>query len=203
MRISRAILQKSLVKPFYRQHSIVLVVLFIFLFSAIGLFECDGPQFFHFSMSRGMHINAHLIQLVIIVGILYAKITEQFAVNKLQRPEYSFLQLLLLVKSKELYWLLVWVQFLVFIPIIIYLFIFFAVGIYLHAYLFCLFIPIYLTSIMGVCVRKYFKVIQHSGNDNLGRNGIFFHENRVAASGKKFVRIIRRIKNYFGLPGNI
>jgi hypothetical protein len=163
MSITRSILIKLFVKPFYRQHAGLFVFLFIIMFGVVGIL--DGAKFtdYHFFLIKGILQNPFLFLLVLFFWLLYSKKTEQFILNILQSPEFSFLQILSLLDNKKLYSLLVWIQFMLFLPIVFYILIIFAAGIYMHAYMMCIIILTYLISLILICARWYMYVIQIPG----------------------------------------
>jgi len=164
MSITRTILIKSFVKPFYRQHAGLFVFLFIVLFGAVGMVDGAGLKDFHFSLIQGMLKNTFLFLLVFFAWFLYSKKTEQFIFNTLRRPDFSFLHILSRVENKKLYSWLLWTQFLIFLPIVFYIVLIFTAGIYLHAYPACVLILLYLIAIIGISAAKYFYFIQNPGN---------------------------------------
>jgi hypothetical protein len=163
MSISRTILIKSFVKPFYRQHAGLFVFLFTLMFGVVSVI--DGAKFtdYHFFLIQGMLENHFLFALVLLLWILYAKKTEQFIVNVLRSPDYSFLNTLSLLEGKKLYCLLLWIQFLLLLPIVLYACIIFVAGCYLHEYTKCLFILLYIISICLICGGWYLYIIQNPG----------------------------------------
>ncbi|HEY8733018.1 MAG TPA: hypothetical protein VIL90_00540, partial [Puia sp.] len=133
MNITRIILIKSFVKPFYRRHAGLFVFAFILLFGTVGMVDGAGLMAFHLSFVQSILKNADILLVVLFIWFLYAKKTTQFIINIVRSPEFSFLQILSRIDSKKLFGLLVWVQFLLFLPIIFYIIIIFAVCIYLHS----------------------------------------------------------------------
>jgi hypothetical protein len=173
MSITRTILIKSFVKPFYRQHAGLFVFLFIILFGAVGMVDGAGLQDFHFSLIQGMLKNTFLFLLVFFAWFLYSKKTEQFIINILRRPDHSFLHMLSRVENRKLFRWLLGTQFLMFLPVVFYIVVIFTAGIYLHAYLACVLILLYLISIIGLSAGRYFHFIQNPGKYASIRTGIF------------------------------
>jgi hypothetical protein len=163
MSISRTLLIKTFVKPFYRQHAGLFVFLFTIMFGVVSVI--DGAKFtdYHFFLIQGMMRNSFLFLLVLLLWFLYTKKSEQFVVNILMRPDYSFLNVLSLLESKRLYRMLVWIQFLLILPIIIYACIIFAAGFYMHEYIKCLLILLYIIGICLISARWYLYYIQNPG----------------------------------------
>jgi hypothetical protein len=171
MSITRAILIKSFVKPFYRQHAGLFVFIFIALFGAVGIVDGAGLMAFHLSLVQGMFNNFSLLLLVFLVWLLYAKKTEQFFVNILRRSEFSFLQMLSRIATKKLFWLLVWIQLLLFFPIVFYMTIIFAAGIYLHAWGTCFLVLLFISALILACSGWYLYQIQHPGKFTVTKTG--------------------------------
>ena len=194
MSIIRRILVKTFVKPFYRQHAGLFAFLFILMFGVVGVI--DGAKFtdYHFALIQGMLKNPFLFLLVLFLWLLYAKKTEQFIVNILRRPDFSFLQMLSRLESKTLFWLLVGVQLQLFIPIILYILIILVTGIYLHAYLSCLIIGFYFISLCLINARWYLFVIQNPGRSLQSTTGNLFFKKWEPPYWSLFTRYIGRDK---------
>lgn len=159
MSISRVILVKSLVKPFYRQHAGLFVFVFTMMFGIVSV--VDGAKFtdYHFFLIQGMMRNHFFFVLVLLLWLLYAKKTEQFVTNIFQRPDHSFLNILSLLTRKRLYGLMLWIQFLLLLPVFLYAIIIFAAGCYMHEYAKCVLILIYVGSICLIASAWYMFVI--------------------------------------------
>jgi hypothetical protein len=194
MNITRTILIKSFVKPFYRQHAGLFVFLFIILFGAVGMVDGAGLRDFHFSLIQGMLKNIFLFLLVFLVWFLYSKRTEQFIFNTLKRPDFSFLHMLSRIENKKLFGWLLWTQFLIFLPIVFYIMIIFTEGIYLHAYLACILILIYLIAIIGLSAGRYFAFIQNPGKYTVFHKGMFTRKAGGISYSKLFIRHILKSK---------
>jgi hypothetical protein len=163
MSISRTILIKVLVKPFYRQHAGLFIFLFTLMFGVVSVI--DGAKFtdYHFFLIQGMMKNPYLFLLVLFIWLLYAKKSEQFIVNILLRPDYSFLNLLSLMDGKKLFRLLFRIQFLLILPIVFYACIIFIAGFYMREFAKCMIIFLYIISICLISARWYLFIIQNPG----------------------------------------
>ncbi|HEY4935893.1 MAG TPA: hypothetical protein VII44_04900, partial [Puia sp.] len=168
--------------------------LFIFLFTLMfGVVSViDGANFtdYHFFLIQGMLKNPFLFLLVLLLWLLYAKKSEQFIVNIIRRPDFSFLNILSLLDGKKLYRLLVWVQFLLLLPIVFYAFIIFASGFYTHEYIKCLIILLYIISICLISALWYLFIIQNPGNSTGTMNGKFSLKTRETPYWSLFIRYI-------------
>lgn len=190
MSISRALLVKTFVKPFYRQHAGLFVFLFTIMFGVVSVI--DGAKFtdYHFFLIQGMMKNSLLFLLVLLVWYLYTKKSEQFVVNILLRPDYTFLNVLSLLDNKRLYRILVWIQFLLILPVILYASIIFAAGLYMHEYIKCLFILIYIITICLISARWYMFYIQNPGKTTVVMKKIFSFKIRETPYWNLFIRYI-------------
>jgi hypothetical protein len=163
MNITKTILIKSFVKPFYRQHAGLFIFLFTLMFGVVSVLDRAKFTDYHFFLIKGMLENPFLFLLVFFLWFLYTKKAEQFVVNTLRRPDYSFLHMLSLMDSKKIYWLLVWIQFLLFLPVTLYAMIIFATGIYLHEFAKCLIVLFYIITLCLICAKWYLFLIQNPG----------------------------------------
>jgi hypothetical protein len=190
MSFSRTILIKTIVKPFYRQHAGLFVFLFTIMFGVVSVI--DGAKFtdYHFFLIQGMMRNSFLFLLVLLLWFLYTKKSEQFVVNILMRPDYSFLNTLSLLDSKRLYRMLVWIQILLILPIILYAFIIFAAGFYMHEYIKCLLILLYIVLICLISARWYLFCIQNPGRQAWTMSKLFSFKISETPYWSLFVRYI-------------
>ncbi len=163
MSISRTILIKSFVKPFYRQHAGLFVFLFTLMFGVVSVI--DGAKFtdYHFSLIQGMMKNQFFFLLVLLLWLLYAKKSDQFIVAILRRPDYSFLNILSLLNRKYLYKLMIWIQFLLLLPLVLYACIILVAGCYMHEYTKCLLVSIFITSLCLIGSARYLFIIYNPG----------------------------------------
>jgi hypothetical protein len=172
MSITRTIMIRSFVKPFYLQNAGFFIFLFIILFGAVGTVDGAGLFDFHYSLIRGLLGNAFLFGLVLFAWFLYMKKTEQFIIDTVRRPDFSFLNMLSMLDGRKLYWLLVWVQFLLFLPVIFYALIIIAEGLYLRNYFACLIVGLYLLAICMAGAGWYFVNLRSPGKTFLAIKGI-------------------------------
>jgi hypothetical protein len=194
MSITRTILMKSFVKPFYRQHAGLFVFLFILMFGAVGRVDRAGLLDYHLSLVQGMLKNPFLFLLVLFLWFLYAQKSVQFIVSTLRRPDFSFLQILSLPDGKNIFGLLLWVQFLLFVPIVIYILIICIAGTYLHLYLPCLIVLAYFLALWFVSSRWYLFVIQNPGRFSPAGIGKSYIKSRQTPYWSLFVRYIGKDK---------
>src|SRR5664279_3763987 len=143
MRITRTVLLKPMIKPFYRRHAGLFALLFVILFGVVAVTNAAKFTGYHLFLIPGLFKNPILYLLVSFLWLLYAMNAEQFISNILRSPDHRFLKILVLLDSRKLYWVLVWIQFLLLLPIVLFLLLIFAAGIYLHVYSGCIFILLY------------------------------------------------------------
>jgi hypothetical protein len=163
MKINHTILIRFIIKPFYRQHAGFFTFLFIVLFGAVGRVDGAGLFDYHFSLIRSMFKNSFVLLLILFLWLLYAKKCEQFILNILRRPEYSFLQMFDQIETKKMYLQLIMVQILLFLPIIAYAILIGIAGIQLHAYMPLGILLFYLVSLCLLSARWYLYHIQNPG----------------------------------------
>ena len=170
MSITRSILIKSIVKPFYQRHAGLLIMIFVLMFGIVNILDRAKFTDYHFFLIKGLLSNPFLFVLVLILWLLYIKKTEQFTINTLQSPEYSFLHLLSVLNKKSLYSLLMGMQALLLLPVLVYASIIIPTGIYLRAYAGCLIILIFLFFTMLISARIYLNSIFNPGKTIPGKN---------------------------------
>jgi hypothetical protein len=190
MSITRTLLVKTFVKPFYRQHAGLFVFLFTIMFGIVSVLDRAKFTDYHFYLIKGMLTNPGFFLLVLLIWFLYTKKTEQFVVNILMRPDYSFLNILALLDSKRLYRMLVGIQFLLLLPVILYSCIIFAAGFYLHAYIKCLLILLYIIAICLISARSYLYYLQNPGRQAWTMRNIFSFKVSETPYWSLFIRYI-------------
>ncbi len=163
MTISRSILVRSFVKPFYQRHAGLFVMVFVLMFGIVNILDRAKFTDYHFFLIKGLLTNPFLFVLVLFLWLLYIKKTEQFTLNTLLSPEYSFLHILSVLEQKKLYYLMTGMQSLLLLPVLIYAAIIIPTGIYLHAYTGCLIIVIYLAAGILISARIYVTAILKPG----------------------------------------
>jgi hypothetical protein len=166
MNITRTVLFKSFVKPFYRQHAGFFVFLFVILFGAVGVVDGAGIFEYHYSLIRGLLNNPLFFLLVLFLWLLYAIKIQQFVVAAIKKPEYSFLQALLLLDRSPLFWNMFRVQFLLFLPITCYAGLICSAAVYLHAYISGLFIFIFVLTLCLTSAYWNLSVLENPGQNN-------------------------------------
>jgi hypothetical protein len=163
LKIVRTILFRSFVKPFYRQHAGFFTFLFIVLFGAVGVVDGAGLFDYHYSLIRAILINPYIFLLVLFIWLLYAKKCEQFVLNTIKNPEFSFLNMLSVIDGKRLFGFILFVQILLFMPAIAYALIICTAGFYLHAYLTSGAILLYIPAVCLLSARWYMFQIKNPG----------------------------------------
>lgn len=121
MNIQRRVLFSSLVKPFYRQHAVLFCFFFYMMTLAVGRANGVGLLEYHYSLIRGMLTNPPFLLAVLVAWLLYAIKCSQFIALTLRKSAFSYLYLLSLENGKKVYWLLLQVQLVLFLPVFSYL----------------------------------------------------------------------------------
>jgi hypothetical protein len=121
------ILQKSIVREFYRRNAGQLLLLFILFFGAVGELEgtakYTGPLYqFHYQYALivGLLSSHTLSILVALAWLFYAERCAHFVLSTLKKTDFSFLYLLNQLPPKKNFGLLFRLQLLLFLPILLY-----------------------------------------------------------------------------------
>jgi hypothetical protein len=163
MRITRTVLLKSMIKPFYRRHIALFALLFVILLGVVAVTNAAKFTGYHLFLIPVLLKSPILYLLVSFLWLLYAMNAEQFISNILRSPDHSFLKILMLMDSRKLYFMFIWIQFLLLLPIVLFLLLIFAAGIYLHVYSGCIFILLYFILLLLFYARWQQYKIQHPG----------------------------------------
>lgn len=163
MNITRIILVKSLVKPYFRQNGGLILFLYFMMFLVVGELDSAGPLAYHYSLIRATLTDPGILILVSIAWLIYARKCERFIVRTLGRPDYQFLYILSRRHAGSVYLLLLWAQFLLFLPVTFYVSIIVGVGIHQHWYAPVLLVILYLAGLFLLCARWYLYLLQNPG----------------------------------------
>ncbi|OQP42781.1 hypothetical protein A4H97_11495 [Niastella yeongjuensis] len=163
MNIQRRILFKSLVTPFYRQNAALLVFVYYMMTLAIGRANGVGLLEYHYSLIRGMLTNAPFLLAVLGLWLTYAIKCGQFVTNTLQKPAFSYLYQLSLLNVRKVYWLLLQVQLMLFLPVLSYLVAVMGIGYHEHWIPFANLAFLFVVFVCAVCAGWYLYLLQRQG----------------------------------------
>jgi hypothetical protein len=127
----------------------------------VGRANDAGLLEYHLSLIRGILINPAIFLLVLLAWFLYAWKCRQFIVLMLRKPEFSFLHILSFTRTVRIYRLLLEVQFLLFLPVILYAAIVAGVGFYEHWNQPVVWMLLYVLAICGVNAHRYLYLLQN------------------------------------------
>ena len=167
MSITRTVLLKSLVIPFYKQNAGLFAFLLFIMVAAVGRANGVGLLEYHFSLIQGILTNFQFLLFVLCAWFLYALKCSQFIVDKLGQRDYVFFSLLSLKKPITVFGNLLLVQILILLPVMLYAAINLWIGVLHHWWahgivimLFFAFISIF--SVIGYQFRLSYPGIQRS-----------------------------------------
>ncbi len=135
MNITRTILLKSLVWPFYRQNAGLFAFLIFIMVAAVGRANDAGLLEYHLSLIQAITTNKAFLIFTLLVWMLYALKCMRFTTDSIAKKENAFLSVLSLKKSGEVTGLLLLVQVLLLLPILTYAGITVAVGLFFHRWI--------------------------------------------------------------------
>jgi len=162
-----SVVVRSMVLPFYRQNGGLLAFLFFMMVLAVGRANDVGLLEYHFSLIRGMLTTVAFLGFVLGAWLLYAWKCAQFVERLLLKPEFSFLYLLAQVDRTRAYRGLLWVQVLLFLPVLSYAVIVLAVGYRHHWYVGSTGVLVFN---LGVCLGAAHRYVMLVGKPGVGRS---------------------------------
>lgn len=163
MSAARTILVKCLVKPFYRQNAGLLTFFLFMMLGAVGRANEAGLLEYHYALMRGMLMNPTILILVCAAWFLYAKKCEQFVAHTIRRQDFSFLNLLSQMESKRAYRLLLYIQLLLFLPVILYALVVAGVGFYNQWHLQVILMLLYNLVLCSAIAAWWLYLVQNPG----------------------------------------
>jgi hypothetical protein len=123
MNITKTILIKSLVYPFYRQNAGLFAFGIFIMVAMVGRANGVGLLEYHLSLIQGLMTNLPFLLFVLVAWFLYALKCQQFITDTLSTQDHNFLFLLSLKKQAPVFRMLLIVQILLLFPVLIYAFI--------------------------------------------------------------------------------
>ena len=161
--MKRTVLFKSLVKTFYRQNAGQLAFLFFFMVLSVGRANDVGLLEYHYSLIKGMLTNPSFLGVVLLAWCIYAWKCVRFVAFMLRRPEFSFLSLLSLPDGWQVYWLLLFVQGLLFLPVSLYAVVMLGVGFHEHWYGSTALVGVFILAVCGISAAWYLHLLRIPG----------------------------------------
>ena len=126
------VLRKGIITPFYRSHAGFLIFVFLVMF---GTVESRYLVNYHETLILGMFNSSVFMLCVIIVWILYSLKILLYILSLLRKPEYAFLNNLILIPKSKAFAQMAIVVFSCFLPVIVYSIFIYSVGISRHYYI--------------------------------------------------------------------
>lgn len=128
MNLRRSLLAASVIKPFYREKAGLLIFVYYIMFLAVGKANGVALKEYHYSLIRGMLNDTTFLLSVFAAWSVYASMCSQFVVRTFRKPEFAYLNMLLLLDPVKLYVLLLSVHAILFAPVLSYVIVILAVG---------------------------------------------------------------------------
>jgi hypothetical protein len=157
------LLIKTVVKPYYRQNAGLFLFAFLILIGVMGRLKGRGWIVSHYLLMLGFLGDAGFLLFVLFIWLLYAMKCAGFMTELLQRPEYSFLNMLLRLDKNKSYGLLLFVQVFLFLPVLLYVFAAVGVSVYQHWYITAAVVLLYNVTVCLVSAWWYRHYLQHPG----------------------------------------
>jgi hypothetical protein len=160
---AQTILLKTLVKPYYRQNGGLFIFVYFILIVAVGRANEAGLLEYHYALIRGMLTNPVIFILVLVAWLFFAGKCQQFVERTLRNEEFSFLSLLSLLNAKRVYGLLLQLQFIIFLPVTLYVLVIIGVGFHQHWYGPVMLVIFYISGTCFTSAGWYLYLLQNPG----------------------------------------
>jgi hypothetical protein len=148
-----AIVNKTLVFSFYRQHAGFFLFLFIVFF---GIVAPSQQLAYHYALIRGILAARVFLAVVGFAWLLYAWKVVQFVLRVLNSSEGLFLTRLRALDGMRCYWLLLRVQHRLFLPVSGYAVAIMAIGVYRGAWMAAAAVGLYVLGICGLAAGLFY-----------------------------------------------
>jgi hypothetical protein len=163
MSIQRSVLFSSVVKPFYRKNAALLGFFTYMMTLAVGRANGVGLLEYHYALIRGIMTSNSFMAVVLVAWLLYAIKCSQFIAATLQKPAFSYLYMLSLTNTRNLYWLLLQAQLVLFLPVLSYVIVMMGVGYYKHWYVQSNLLLLYNLAVCAVSARVHLYLLRNRG----------------------------------------
>jgi hypothetical protein len=125
---------KLLAIPFYRQHAGLFTFLVFIMVFCVGNVDSGALLDYHYSLIQGMLTSQPFLFAILVAWSLYALHCIQYVARTIRRPDYQVLGVLAQVSFPRLFGMSMVLQVILFAPVLIYVLIMVAVGLYHHWY---------------------------------------------------------------------
>jgi hypothetical protein len=163
MSIQPSLLFKSLVLSFYRQYAALFCFVYFIMFLSVGRANGVGLLEYHFALIQGMLLKTSFLLLVFAIWLAYGLRCIHFIMATLNKPPFSYLYLSSQLPAGRLYWLLLQVQLMLFLPILSYLVAIVGVGYRQHWYATANLSVLYLLLLCVISAGWYWYLLRHPG----------------------------------------
>jgi hypothetical protein len=189
-----AIVNKTIVGLFYRQHAGFFLVLFIVSF---GIVAPSQQLAYHYALIRGM-LEAPVFLLVVgFAWLLYAGKVVQFVLRVMDSPEGLFLARLRALDGIRCYWLLLRVQHRLFLPVSGYALAIIGVAVYRGARVTAVVVGLYVLSVCGLAAGLFYSRLASPG---MARRRGFWGAGRLWPRWPRFRNAIRPWPRFRHVP---
>jgi len=161
MSIQRSVLFSSVVKPFYRKNAGLLGFFIYMMTLAVGRANMVGLLEYHYSLIRGMMLSISFMVVVQAAWLLYAIKCAQFFTDTLRKPAFSYLYMLAHTNARNLYWILLQTQLVLFLPVLSYLIIIMGVSYHEHWYLQSNTLLLFNLAVCAAFAWRFLYLLQH------------------------------------------
>ena len=132
--------------------------------AAVGRANEVGLLEYHFTLIRAMMTDSRFLVVVLSAWFLYALKCEQFVLDRLQGKDYAFITLLNLQPLSFVFVRMLKVQFLLFLPVLVYAFISLWIGIQHHWYANSIIVFVFTLTVSLLAAWRYSMLIRNYGN---------------------------------------
>jgi hypothetical protein len=160
---TRTILYKSFVQTFYKQNAGLFAFLVFIMIASVGRANGVGLLEYHFTLIRAMLTDNKFLAFVLIAWLLYALKCEQFMADKLQGKNYSFISVLNTKSPSFVFARMLRVQFMFFLPVILYALICIWIGITHQWYVNTVVIGLFILIVCLIGAWRYIRLIRKNG----------------------------------------
>ncbi|MBA3648122.1 MAG: hypothetical protein H0W62_06160 [Chitinophagales bacterium] len=152
------VLNRVIVAQFYQRNAGLFLFLFILLF---GVVHGEEVLYYHLTLIYAMLDSNLFMAVIFIVWLLYGLKCAQFTTKSLSEPENSFINVIACLSKREQLLALINLQWLLFLPVLIYTLFIISVGIYTKCFGQVLLVIAYNFLLCGLSAVFYRYKIQH------------------------------------------
>ena len=155
------------IKPFYKENAGAIVFVYTMMLFIVSINDGADVYDYHYSLVRSMLLSPVIYFLVFLIWLLYARKCTSFVSDVLRNPHYSFLYILNSIPTQKRFFLFLFADAFLMLPVLLYALFIVYVGFHQQAYLSTVFVVLYLLLLCVVMAARHVYVLSNPQNNSI------------------------------------